>query len=93
MHHLHLTDDADGMSHFADVDIEPVWRKFCAARALDADLQPRGLRETALPGAARRLGRRAAPDALSPGRFRVMAGDGETREFGDIPQLCCGEQS
>ncbi len=22
MHHLHLTDDADGMSHFADIDID-----------------------------------------------------------------------
>lgn len=85
---LHLTEDADGISHFCDIAIPLDTGNF----APPAPTMPISITEAAsgilylvLPagwgGAQHPSPRRQVAFCLS-GRLQVLAGDGETREFG-----------
>jgi quercetin dioxygenase-like cupin family protein len=85
---LHLTEDADGVSHFADVSVPLDAGAFAPPAPpmpISATEAATGLLYLILPagwgGAKHRSPRRQVAFCLS-GRLRVQAGDGEVREFG-----------
>lgn len=88
LQYLHLTEDAQGVSHFSDVEIAFADGSF-APPAPPMLVSPREdcrqLLFLVLPvgwgGAKHRSPRRQVAFCLS-GRLRVEAGDGEVREFG-----------
>ena len=88
MHILHLTEDADGISHFADLAVPLDQRRFAPpapAMPISGVETATGLLYLILPagwgGAQHPSPRRQVAFCLS-GRLRVEAGDGEVREFG-----------
>lgn len=85
---LHLTEDAEGVSHFADVAVplDPVaFAPPAPAMPVSQTEDARGLLYLILPagwgGARHPSPRRQVAFCLS-GRLRVEAGDGAVREFG-----------
>lgn len=88
MQFLHLTEDADGVSHFSNVEIALSSGNFAPpapAMPISATEACKGLLYLVLPagwdGAKHRSPRRQIAFCLS-GRLRVTAGDGDVREFG-----------
>jgi hypothetical protein len=88
MHYLHLTEDADGVSHFADGafamtmgDFAPPAPEMWLVEAMAAHsclflTLPAGWGGAQHPSPQEQIG------ICLSGRVRVEAGDGETREFG-----------
>lgn len=88
MKYLHLTEDADGVSHFADVEMTLAPDDFAPPAPAMLASVPEAcarLRFLALPpgwgGPRHRSPRRQVAFCLM-GRMRVEAGDGEVREIG-----------
>jgi quercetin dioxygenase-like cupin family protein len=88
MQFLHLTEDAEGVSHFSDLAVPLHTLAFAPpapAMPVSATEAATGLLFLILPagwgGAKHASPRRQVAFCLS-GRLRVQAGDGEVREFG-----------